>query len=195
MLKDSPKREDLWEQSRELMEHCIAEIRTLSHLLHPPMMDEAGLATAAQWYVEGFGERSGLKVSLYVDEDLPRLSDPVEMALFRVLQEALTNVYRHSEASKVEVELLHDAEQVTLQIEDDGCGIATELLDRFNRSGTGMGIGLSGMRERVSELGGTLMLKCDGKGLLVRVAVPDPAGTGWNENPSVSDEAEPVPGD
>ena len=172
MLRQSPERGDLWQQSEELMEHCISEIRTLSHLLHPPMMDEAGLATAALWYVEGFGERSGLNVSLYVPEDLPRFPDSVEVVLFRVLQEALTNVYRHSGASQIDVEILHDAEQVTLKVEDNGCGIPEELLARFNASGSGMGIGLSGMRERVRELGGALAVKSAGKGTSVWVAVP-----------------------
>ncbi len=103
MLRQSPDRGELWSQSEELMERCIAEVRTLSYLLHPPTMDAVGIASAARWYVEGFGLRSGLKLTLNAPDDPVRLPDAIELALFRVLQEALTNVHRHSGASAADV--------------------------------------------------------------------------------------------
>ncbi len=96
MLRQTPGREELWSEAEVLMQQCISEVRTLSYLLHPPTMDAAGFASAARWYVEGFGQRSGLQVTLNAPGDLGRLPDAIELALFRVLQETLTNVHRHS---------------------------------------------------------------------------------------------------
>src|SRR5438094_10360942 len=106
------------------MEQCIIEVRTLSYLRHPPMMEAAGLASAARWYVEGFGQRSGIAVTLEAPDDLERLPDTIEIALFRALQEALTNVHRHSHASAVHIQILHDAEQVIVEIIDNGGDIS-----------------------------------------------------------------------
>jgi signal transduction histidine kinase len=172
LLKHVPLNARLWTEAEELLEQCIADVRTLSYLLHPPMMDEAGLASAAQWYVEGFGQRSGLKVSLETADDLERLPDVVELVLFRGLQEALTNVHRHSGASAVEVRILRDAEQVMLEVKDDGHGIARELLASLNDGGSGAGVGLASMRERVRELGGELRLQSDPLGSLLRITIP-----------------------
>ncbi len=154
------------------MEQCIIEVRTLSYLLHPPMMEEAGLASAARWYVEGFGQRSGIAVTLEAPDDLERLPDTIEIALFRALQEALTNVHRHSHASAVHIQILHDAEHVIVEIKDNGCGIPQERLCRFNELGTGMGVGLSGMRERIRELCGELMIESNGCGTSLQITIP-----------------------
>jgi signal transduction histidine kinase len=171
LLRQSPGREDLWSEADKLVEQCICEVRTLSYLLHPPTMDAAGFASAARWYVEGYGQRSGLNVTLDVQADLGRLPDAVELALFRVLQEALTNVHRHSGASAAEVVVWQDAEQVALEIRDNGHGIPKELLHHFHATGAGMGVGIAGIRERVRELGGKLTLESGGSGTLVRVAI------------------------
>jgi PAS domain S-box-containing protein len=172
ILKRSPRESELWSQADQLMERCMCEVRTLSYLLHPPMMDEVGLASTARWYVQGFGQRSGIQVKLEMPHDLARLPDTTELALFRVLQEGLTNVHRHSAASHAEVLILRDAEDVILEVSDDGRGIPQELLNRFQKSGALMGVGLTGMRERVRELGGKLELESNGKGTLLRVTIP-----------------------
>jgi two-component system NarL family sensor kinase len=150
----------------------MSEVRTLSYLLHPPTMDAAGFASAARWYVEGYGQRSGLNVTLDVPADLERLPDAVELALFRVLQEALTNVHRHSGASAAEVLVRQDAEEVILEIKDNGNGIPEEVLRHFRATGAGTGVGIAGIRERVRELGGKLTLESNSSGTLVRVAIP-----------------------
>ena len=154
------------------MQQCMSEVRTLSYLLHPPTMDAAGFASAARWYVEGFGQRSGIKVSLDAPDDLGRLPDAIELALFRVLQEALTNVHRHSGASEAHVLIREDAGQVVLEIKDNGRGIPKELLSHFRATGAGMGVGVAGIRERAWELGGSLEVESDSGGTRVRVSIP-----------------------
>jgi hypothetical protein len=120
ILRQSPGREELWSEADQLMQQCMSEVRTLSYLLHPPTMDAAGFASAARWYVEGFGQRSGIDVTLDAPHDMGRLPDAIELALFRVLQEALTNVHRHSGASAAHVLISNDVKQVVLEIKDNG---------------------------------------------------------------------------
>jgi signal transduction histidine kinase len=172
MLRQSPGRDELWSESEELMQRCIAEVRTLSYLLHPPTMDAAGFASAARWYVEGFGQRGGIEVALSVPEDLGRLADGVELALFRVLQEALTNVHRHAQASSAQVRIWKEAGQVGLEVVDDGCGIPQPSLEQFLATGIGMGVGLAGIRERARELGGNMEVESNGRGTMLRVTLP-----------------------
>jgi len=174
ILRRSPAREELWSQCSELMERCVAEVRTLSYLLHPPTMDAVGIASAARWYVEGFGLRSGLKINLDLPADPVRLGEATELALFRVLQEALTNVHRHSGASEAGVLIQKSAGQVILEVRDNGRGIPPEMLDRFRESGAGAGVGLISMQERARELGGKLHLESSAAGTLVRISVPIP---------------------
>lgn len=174
LLRQHPDREELWSDSEQLLEHCITEIRTLSYLLHPPMMDEVGLASAVRWYAEGLAQRSGITVNLEIPARLARLSHATEIALFRMLQEALTNVHRHSGASVANVCIQQDAEQVVLEVRDNGHGMKQELLNSFNQTGTGVGVGLAGMRERVWELGGKLKLQSNEKGTSMEITVPLP---------------------
>ncbi len=173
MLKRSPS-EKLWSDVDQLMQQCMSEVRTLSYLLHPPTMDAAGFASAARWYVEGFGERSGVKVTLDAPNNLRRLPDAIELALFRVLQEALTNVHRHSGASEAQVSSWQDSGRVILEIRDNGRGMPQDLLTHFREHGVGMGVGLAGIRERARELGGRMEVESDGCGTLVRVLIPVP---------------------
>ena len=130
------------------------------------MIDDVGLASAARWFVDGIAQRSGIQVSLDAPRDMARLPAEVEIVLFRVLQEGLTNVHRHSGASAAEVLIRQETGQVILEVKDNGRGIRPEVLSRFDRPAPGMGVGLSGMRERVRELGGRMKLEAGSQGHL-----------------------------
>ena len=154
-----------------LADQALQEIRTTSYLLHPPLLDEAGFASAARWYVEGFAQRSGVKVRADFSPEVERLPDVIETALFRVLQESLTNVHRHSGTSEVDVRFWRAAQAVILEVRDYGRGIPEELL---SRSGPirDFGVGLAGMRERVNELKGDLEIASADPGTMLRAIVP-----------------------
>jgi len=120
----------------------------VSHLLHPPLLDEAGLASAIQWYAEGFSERSGIRLDLALQPDLGRLPSDVEITLFRVLQEGLTNIHRHSRAAQASVEVVIRNGSVRMQISDSGCGIPQDLLREWREMRAPLGVGMAGMLER-----------------------------------------------
>jgi len=178
-------------ESDELLDKCLAEIRTICHLLHPPLLDESGLVSAAKWYVEGFGKRSSIQTNLDISPHIERLPQAVEMALFRSLQETLTNVHRHSGSPKVDVRIELEDGQVGLIVRDYGRGIATKQLEQ-RATGVDLGVGLTGMRERVTELGGNLQVLSENPGTLVRVTVPagpEQAETGRSKRPDESGSA------
>lgn len=156
----------------EILDKCLAETRTLSHLLHPPLLDESGFGSAARWYVDGFAQRSGIAVNLDLPAELGRMHKDVEIALFRAVQEALTNVHRHSGGSVVDIKLNVDAEQVQLEIKDNGRGIPENKLNRLLEGAAEAGVGLAGMRERIRELGGSLQIQSDKAGTNLFVTVP-----------------------
>jgi signal transduction histidine kinase len=156
----------------QLLDDSIAETRTISHLLHPPLLDEVGFSSAAKWYLQGFSERSGVDVKMDVPENLGRLPRDVELALFRVLQESLTNIHRHSNSSKAEVALQSLPDKIILRVKDYGNGIPEELLTTFQTKGTTLGVGLSGMRERVRELSGHLDIQSNSSGTVISVTFP-----------------------
>jgi signal transduction histidine kinase len=172
------KKETLFAECSGILEKCISETRTLSHLLHPPLLDEAGFASAANWFVRGFSERSGIPVTLDLPPDLSRLPEAIEMALFRVLQESLTNVHRHSKTTSAEIRLQLDAKAVTLEVKDHGQGIPAELLRKMKKEGMHAGVGLAGMRERVYELGGRFEIQSDSRGTTVHFSIPFMAESG-----------------
>jgi hypothetical protein len=155
-----------------LADEALQEIRTTSYLLHPPLLDEVGFTSAAQWYVQGFARRSGMKVRIEFAPPAERLPIAIETALFRVLQESLTNVHRHSGASEVEVRFLREADTVILEVRDYGCGIPQELLSRLGQSVRDSGVGLSGMCERLNELNGDLEITSADPGTRLRAIVP-----------------------
>jgi two-component system, NarL family, sensor kinase len=156
-----------------LADQALQEIRTASFLLHPPMLDEAGFSRAAQWYVEGFAERSGMKVRMdFVAPEIERLPNTIETALFRVLQESLTNVHRHSGASEVDVRFRREAQAVILEVRDYGRGIPRELSNRLGNPARHSGVGLAGMRERLNELKGGLEIEPADPGTRLRATVP-----------------------
>jgi signal transduction histidine kinase len=175
-------------ESIDLTDRAIGEVRTISHLLHPPLLDELGFHSAARWYAEGFAKRSGIQVKLHLAEVVERLPRQIELALFRVLQESLTNVHRHAKASTVDIEVLGTDDLVILVVSDDGRGLHPDVLQRF-RSGHAGGIGLAGMRERLAELGGRLEVDSGPTGTRIRAILPthecDPAGAPA-ENISIS---------
>jgi signal transduction histidine kinase len=156
----------------QVVDKAIAETRTISHLLHPPLLDEAGLTVAVRWYVDGFAQRSKLDVKLEIPDDLDRLPSPIELTLFRILQESLTNIHRHSGAAKAEVSIARLPGGLVMKIKDFGKGIPPATLERFRGDATGAGVGLAGMRERIRELGGRFEVRSDKNGTLVVVTVP-----------------------
>jgi two-component system NarL family sensor kinase len=157
----------------QLADQALQEIRTTSYLLHPPLLDEAGFTSAAQWYVEGYGKRSKINVRMDFAPELERMPDTIEIALFRVLQESLTNVHRHSGASEVDVIFRREARAVVLEVRDYGCGLPTELLNQAGGTVVrGSGVGLAGMRERLNELKGEVEIEEAHPGTRVRATVP-----------------------
>lgn len=161
-----------FDEAQQLIDRAISETRTLSHLLHPPLLDAAGFASAATWYVEGFAKRSGIRATLQIPEKLGRLPINVETALFRIMQEALTNVHRHSGSPAVQIKLMVDETHATLTIADHGKGIPHDVLELFSRCGTNVGVGLAGIRERVKELGGTVEVSSGERGTCLKACVP-----------------------
>jgi signal transduction histidine kinase len=172
------RKAELLSECGGLVQRCISETRTISHLLHPPLLDEAGFASAASWFVNGFSQRSGIPVTLDLPSDLPRLPNAVEIALFRVLQESLTNVHRHSESKSAEICLTTSAGYVTLEVRDHGRGIAAQRLQQMQVDGTHSGVGLAGMRERVRELAGEFEIHSNRAGTVIRVSIPLAADAG-----------------
>jgi PAS domain S-box-containing protein len=155
-----------------IVDQCLTETRTISHLLHPPLLDEAGFGSAARWYVEGFAQRSGIHVNLNLPDNLGRLHDEVEITLFRTLQEGLTNVHRHSGGTKVDIRLELSDGQARLAIEDNGSGIPPDTLAHLLAGEAEAGIGIAGMRERARELGGILEIESSPGGTVLRMVLP-----------------------
>jgi PAS domain S-box-containing protein len=171
-LKVPRKQTALLAQLSESLDKCLSEIRTISYLLHPPLIEELGFSAAAQWYLKGFSERSGIKVGLELSNESERLPRSVELPLFRILQASLSNVHRHAHSRSVDIRFAVTREKAQLEVKDYGNGIDPELLARFNRNGVGTGIGLAGMRERLREMGGRLEIESDAKGTLIRAVIP-----------------------
>jgi len=159
-------------EATQIVDRCITETRTVSHLLHPPLLDEAGFGSAARWFVEGFAERSGIEVNLSLPERLGRLHSDVEITLFRALQEALTNVHRHSASPKADIRLTVEPGQVRLEVQDYSQGMPPEVLRQLNEGAGKTGVGIAGMRERVRELGGHMTIESDPHGTLLKVVLP-----------------------
>ena len=159
-------------EASQIVDRCITETRTISHLLHPPLLDEAGFGSAARWFVEGFAERSGIAVNLSFPPDFGRLQSDIEITLFRALQEGLTNVHRHSASPKADIRVVLERRYVRLEIQDYGQGIPPETIQQLNEGGGKTGVGVAGMRERVRELGGYMTIKSDSVGTLLTVILP-----------------------
>ncbi len=158
-------------ENLKLVEQVSNEIRTLSHLLHPPLLDEIGLLSALKWYIEGFSERSKIKVTADMPSDLGRLPRDVELSLFRIVQECLTNIHRHSGSLTAFVRLARSRQEVTLEVKDEGRGFSPNG-ESILSSGETPGVGLRGMTERLRQLGGRLEITSNGTGTLVLAKLP-----------------------
>jgi signal transduction histidine kinase len=167
-LDDASKQMD---DCLHLVDQSIKELRTMSYLLYPPMLEEMGLKTAIHWYVEGFAKRSGIHVQLDICAALPRLPREIELTAFRVLQESLTNVHRHAGSSTANVRVSVEGCSLHLEIKDSGKGMPPNLLETSSEALGTLGVGLRGMNERVRQLGGTLTLLSEA-GATVRVSLP-----------------------
>lgn len=161
-------------ESIETANECLRDVRTLSYLLHPPLLDEFGLISALQWYAEGFGERSGIAVNLDIPASLNRLPPEMETSLFRLVQEGLTNIHRHSGSQTADISLICEDGCLRLKIEDHGKGMSAAQVSGTN--GSAGGVGLASMRERVRELGGTLEILSEAGRTQINVVLPRPSG-------------------
>ncbi len=166
---DSPLLKDA-EEAQILARQLNQEIRTTSYLLHPPLLDESGLAEALLWYIRGLKERSNLEITLDIPENFGRLSHEMELVLFRIVQECLTNVHRHSGSKPAIIQLSRNRNAVSLDVRDEGKGILPERLTEIQSLGAGVGI--RGMRERILQLGGEMKIRSGNTGTTVSVTLP-----------------------
>jgi two-component system NarL family sensor kinase len=167
---EAPELAESAEETRELVHQLTSEIRTNSYLLHPPLLDEEGLRSAISWYVRGLTERSGLEIAFKISEGFGRLPREMELAIFRLVQESLTNIHRHSGSKRATIEISRTPEQVLLEVQDEGKGISREKLADIQSRGAGFGI--RGMRERARQFNGEMTIESSGKGTLFRVTIP-----------------------
>ena len=170
--QSSPQLRGAAEEGQRTVRQLTQEIRTVSYLLHPPLLDETGLPEALRLYIKGLGDRSGLDVSLTIPPDFGRLPGEIELIIFRLVQECLTNVHRHSGSKVAVVRLSREADGVSLEIQDQGAGISAEKLSEIRDQGSGVGI--MGMRERVRQVGGQFSIESKGLGTTVLFRFPLP---------------------
>jgi PAS domain S-box-containing protein len=174
LQKGAQPPEETWAQASNIIDRAIQQVRTMSHLLHPPLLDEVGLLSALAWYTDGLAKRSGIETSLDVHpRDFPRLTSELETAIFRIVQEALTNVFRHSEAHRVWITLTRKNGSIGVAVRDDGKGISKKIVELRSDS---VGVGIGGMKQRAKELGGVLKLTNLEPGTLVEIEIPWDSG-------------------
>jgi PAS domain S-box-containing protein len=171
-------------ESIRITDECIREVRTISYLLYPPMLEEMGLQTAIEWHVDGFTKRSGIQVDSEVQPEIGRLPRDVEVAIFRIFQECLTNIHRHSGSPTARVRLWRESGDISLEVQDEGKGAPPGVLKMSSDSLGTLGVGLRGMNERVRQLGGTLQLSSSEKGMTVRATIPVAAAAHTAQRPS-----------
>lgn len=157
-------------ENSALVQQIGKEIRTISHLLHPPLLDVAGLASAVRWYVDGFSERSKIKVDMEIPAEFRRLPDQMEIAIFRLVQECLTNIHRHSGSDSAKIAIREEGDSVVIEIKDAGKGISLEKQLELSSGRTG--VGFRGMRERLRQFGGDLNIQSDHSGTFVKAKLP-----------------------
>jgi PAS domain S-box-containing protein len=167
-----PKTRQAFTSSIALVRECVQEIRTASYLLHPPLLDEMGLASSLRAYADGYKGRTGVTVTVDVARDLARLPSEVEIALFRVAQEALTNIHRHSGSPRATIQALASPTEVVLEVSDEGRGIPPAVRERMAKGSAKLGVGIAGMKERLRQLGGWLEVYSNSRGTTVRAVLP-----------------------
>jgi two-component system, NarL family, sensor kinase len=183
--KLSPEVAELVIQNGAMVNEITNEIRTISHLLHPPLLDEMGLPLALRWYIDGFMERSKIRATVEVPDGFDRLPPDTEIAVFRAVQECLANVHRHSGSSSCSVKLVRNDHELQLQVQDSGSGIPKEKLPNVMSLG---GVGLRGMRERIRRLGGTLAIDSNESGTTVSIRLPIHSGKSASANSAPPNE-------
>jgi signal transduction histidine kinase len=159
-------------QLNATLEGSVSSVRTMSYLLHPPLLDEIGLTSAAEWLIDGLAKRSNLSVNLTITGEKRRLPAGVELTLYRIMQESLTNIQRHARSAKADILLNFERDRVTLRVRDHGVGISADKLRELEERSTSAGLGLAGMKQRAQEQGGTFRLSSNGHGTTIDVAVP-----------------------
>ena len=170
--KLSPEQTGFLSESVALVEAMSKQLRTISYLLHPPLLDEIGLVSALRGLVEGFSQRSGIETHLRIDENFSQLPGEVEISIYRIVQECLTNIHRHSGSPTARIRVEQHAAEIQIEIQDDGRGMPEKIANRS-------GVGLFGMRERARQLGGTLEIKSNGKGTTVFARLPLSDSAKW----------------
>lgn len=166
------KTDDELAQCLDLVEESIKEVRAVSYLLYPPLLEEVGLRSAIPWYLDGFTKRSGIKTSFQISPDFRRLSNDANVAIFRVLQEALANVHRHSGSSTADIQLLRKQDCIMLVVSDAGKGMPPDVLSPSHEGPSALGMGLRGMSERMRCLGGRLEIASSAMGTTVTATIP-----------------------
>jgi signal transduction histidine kinase len=161
----APRRAEILADSLALAESAARDLRTHAYLLHPPLLDERGLAAAVRWFVEGFSARSNIAVQLKISPRFPRLAEQIETTIFRVVQESLTNVHRHAQSATATIRLAARGGWITLEIRDRGRGLPAESQEE-------LGVGIAGMKERLRQLRGTLTIQSSRRGTVVRARLP-----------------------
>jgi signal transduction histidine kinase len=160
-----------------MSEQCTSEIRTISYLLHPPLLDEVGLASAIYWYVDGFSQRSGIRVELQIDKEIGELPDELKNALYRVVQQSLANIHRHSGSEVAQIRIKLDGQGLIAEICDKGRGIPEDTLQGFHDGTRLPGVGIAGMRERIRDMGGLFEVRSSAQGTTIAVCLPLPANS------------------
>ncbi len=160
------------QEAASLTDECIREVRTLSYLLHPPLLDEAGLSSALRWYIAGFERRSGIRTSLDLPTQLGRLPRNIETAVFRIVQECLTNIHRHAGSPDARIRISMTESTVVVEVSDRGHGMPAEMHSELGNSNDHLGVGIMGMRERVKQFGGHLEIQSEDEGTTVIATLP-----------------------
>jgi signal transduction histidine kinase len=183
----NPKASKVLAETTDLAEQASRELRTLSYVLHPPTLDQAGLRSALSWYVDGFSKRTKIRIELEIAPGLERLPQDVETALFRIVQESLSNVYRHSGSSTARVRLTLASGEIALEVSDEGKGLPASALDGTNPALVPPGVGIAGMRERMHQLGGRLEITSGPVGTSVKAILPIELAKSYSQ-PAVTQE-------